>query len=121
MNVEAADISHLEHSLWRTETRYDPHYMDRIISADFQEFGRSGRRYTREDVIPETSEAAKIAAVLHNLTCDPVTDDVTLVTYICELHRGGKSEWSNRASLWQKVSGQWQLRFHQGTPTEALP
>ncbi|MEM7670664.1 MAG: DUF4440 domain-containing protein [Pseudomonadota bacterium] len=120
MSAEAADISRLEHSLWRTETRYDPLYMERLVSAGFREFGKSGRRYTRDDIIADTSEDAKIAAVLHNLTCDPVTEDVTLVTYICELDRGGKSEWSNRSSLWQKTSGKWQLHFHQGTPTEAL-
>ena len=121
MSAEAADISQLEHSLWQTETRYDSDYMERLVSAGFQEFGRSGRRYTRNDIITDTSGDTKIAAVLHNLTCDPVTDDVTLVTYICELDRDGTREWSNRASLWHKASGTWQLHFHQGTPTEALP
>ncbi len=120
MSAEVAEITQLERSLWRSETRFDLRHMERIVAKDFREFGKSGRRYSRKDIITETAEDPQITAVLHNLTCDLVTDDVTLVTYICELDRGGKSEWSNRSSIWQKTSGKWQLHFHQGTPTEAL-
>lgn len=39
-----------------------------------------------------------------------LSDEVALVTY-----RGAKA---NRASVWIRRDGQWQMRFHQGTPTD---
>lgn len=111
-------LSALEHTLWRTDTRYDRTQMDATFAPDFQEFGRSGRRYTREDLLPN-GEAEAIDATLHALTITDLSDTLALVTYLSELRRQTQTEWANRSSLWDRTSGRWQLRFHQGTPCEA--
>lgn len=110
-------LAALEHTLWVTETRHDRALMDATFAPDFHEFGRSGRRYTRDDLLPN-GETQAIDATLHTLTVTQVSPTIALVTYRSELRRPSGTEWANRASLWDRTSGRWQLRFHQGTPCE---
>ncbi|MCU0904013.1 MAG: nuclear transport factor 2 family protein [Tabrizicola sp.] len=111
-------LTALEHSLWQTETRHDRALMDQTFAPDFHEFGRSGRRYSREDLLP-TGESHPIDATLHALFITQISPEIALVTYLSELRRPAGTDWANRSSLWDKTSGHWQLRFHQGTPCEA--
>jgi len=111
-------LATLEQTLWRTETRYDRALMEATFAPDFREFGRSGRRYTRDDLLPE-GEAHPIHATLHDLSVTDLSDTLALVTYLSEVRRPADSEWANRSSLWDRASGRWQLRFHQGTPCKA--
>jgi hypothetical protein len=111
----------LEHNLWRTDTRYDRALMNATFAPDFREFGRSGRRYTRDDMLLDAVDAEAIDATLHGLTVTEITDGVALVTYISQVRHPDGTEWANRSSLWHLTAGRWQLRFHQGTPCEALP
>lgn len=111
-------LATLELTLWRTETRYNRGLMEATFAPDFREFGRSGRRYTREDLLP-TGARHDIDATLHDLTVTEIGADVALVTYRSELRRSNQTEWANRSSLWDHATGKWQLRFHQGTPCEA--
>lgn len=110
-------LAALEHTLWRTDSRHDRALMDATFAPDFHEFGRSGRRYTREDLLPN-GEAQTIDATLHALTITDLSPTIALVTYRSELRRPTGTEWANRSSLWDRTSGRWQLRFHQGTPSE---
>ena len=41
----------LEESLWRSETRFNLEHQETVFAPDFFEFGRSGRMYTREQMI----------------------------------------------------------------------
>ncbi|MDZ4089553.1 MAG: nuclear transport factor 2 family protein [Tabrizicola sp.] len=45
-------LAALEHTLWHSETRHDHALMEATFAPDFREFGRSGRRYTRDDLLP---------------------------------------------------------------------
>lgn len=112
------DLAALEQSLWRRETRFDRALMDATFAPDFFEFGRSGRRYTRDEMLFDPSEATAIHATLHDLKVTRLSPDLALVTYVSEV-RDGEPEWANRASIWDRASGRWLLRFHQGTPCEA--
>jgi hypothetical protein len=112
-------LTALELTLWHTDTRHDRALMEATFAPDFHEFGRSGRRYSREDLLPN-GEAETIDATLHALTIAALSDTIALVTYISELHGPTGTEWANRSSLWDRSKGRWQLRFHQGTPCEAL-
>ena len=81
-----------------------------LIADDFIEFGRSGRVWTR-DSIREPLEGPPAAPVpIDRFEVAELGDDVALVTY-----RGALA---NRSSVWVRRDGRWQLRFHQGTPTE---
>lgn len=106
----------LELSLWRTETRFDRALMVATFAPDLVEFGPSGRRYSRDDLLPDGTEADLIDATLHALTVTALAPDLALVTYTSELRTPTGTEWANRSSIWDRSSGHWQLRFHQGTP-----
>ena len=58
-------------------------------------------------------------ATLRDFKVTLLTPTLAHCTYICERRTPDRTEWSNRASLWDRASGRWQLRFHQGTPTNS--
>ena len=119
MTPELTSLHALEISLWRTATRFDWTFMNATFAPDMFEFGRSGRRYTREELLPTKDDQQDIDARLHNLNTRPLSTDLAQVTYHSEVRRSGAIEWANRSSIWDRSSGRWQLRFHQGTPCEA--
>lgn len=45
-----------------------------------------------------------------------ISDDVVQTTYVSELRTGDLVELGRRSSIWSRIDGRWQLRFHQGTP-----
>ncbi len=108
----------LEESLWRAETRFDPQLMDRTFADDFIEFGRSGRRYERCEMIFEQIPDARIDANLPliDYTLALIAPNVALATYTSEVRYAGTIEKGRRSSLWIRTEGQWKLCFHQGTP-----
>ncbi len=109
----------LELTLWRAETRFDRALMDATFAADFHEFGRSGRTYTRAEMLLDAASREDIDATLHHLTSRPLSDTIAHVTYISEVRHPEGTEWANRSSLWDLSTGAWQLRFHQGTARKA--
>jgi len=111
--AEVDALTELEHSLWRSTTRFDADYMGQVLTDDFLEFGRSGRGYDRQAVLDVP--ALTLDVRLLNLTVHPVGPDVALVTYVSEA-QFEDLERANRSSLWVREEGRWRLRFHQGTP-----
>ncbi len=114
-----SELTALETSLWDTATRSDRSRMDKLLAPDAFEFGRSGRRYTRAELL--APEPEPIDAELHGLTVTRLSDALSLVTYQSEMRNCSGVLWSNRSSLRDRSFGHWQLRFHQGTPTEGPP
>jgi hypothetical protein len=110
---ECEILRKLEESLWTTKTRFDLEYMHRILSPGFFEFGRSGRIYKREDTLAVPSQ--EIHASLENFAFHPIAEGVILITYLSKV-KYEEVEIGNRSSIWCKNDGEWQLRFHQGTP-----
>jgi hypothetical protein len=109
------NIRELEESLWRSETRFDPAYLDRVLSPDFFEFGRSGRVYTRAETLQAPFTEIHCKLPLQNFEVYPLNHDIVLATYISEVLYE-EWEFANRSSIWMKTMLGWQIRFHQGTP-----
>lgn len=114
----AEELRRLEESLWSEATRFDPDHMEALLAAGFLEFGRSGRRYDREEVLSEPPAPIGAALPLESFDVRLVRPDVALVTYISDDRTGGPRR-ANRMSLWEKADGRWRLVFHQGTPVDA--
>jgi len=115
-----AELRILEESLWRTETRGDRVYMDSVLAAGFMEFGRSGRSYSRDEILGAAIDEIDAVLPLPDLGVRLVGDEIALVTYRSEVRVDGDLQIANRASLWRRVApGQWLLEFHQGTPTRS--
>jgi DNA-binding MarR family transcriptional regulator len=115
--IDASDpglLRTLEESMWRAETRFDPDHMERLLSPEFFEFGRSGRIYTREEIIGMRGGAVPVIFPLLDFKVTAIDPQVALVTYVSEVRRNGV-ERGNRSSLWRKTPAGWEMTFHQGT------
>ena len=120
MEVNTGDykkLKELEESMWRSETRFDKEYMDRALTPDFFEFGRSGRIYKKEETISAPAQEINVKLPFKNFAIKLVVADVALVTYISEVQYE-ESEVANRSSIWVRTPTGWLLQFHQGTPAK---
>lgn len=113
---DAPTLRRLEESLWERSTRFDRSYMEVVLADDFFEIGRSGRVWTRQEVITTQAHDIVVELPLADFVIHMISNDVALVTYRTVVP-GKASEGDNRASLWRRSGGRWQLVFHQGTPT----
>ena len=123
--VGGADVDRLtalEESLWRSASRFDRAWMERVLHPGFHEFGRSGRRWTRDEILDMPAVDVDVVWPPGDLAVGLVAPGVALLTYVVTDADGNAS---NRSSLWLQepavedsdpTSG-WRLRFHQGGPT----
>lgn len=108
----------------RTVVRRDSARMDELLHEDFREIGRSGRKYSRQEILNELLGEATLPEIgVSDVSCNLVNDDTALLTYTSfQKNRSNASErgsrYTLRASLWLRQAGRWRLRFHQGTPME---
>jgi hypothetical protein len=117
---DVARLTALEESLWRPETRFDRAHLEQVLADDFDEFGRSGRHWTREASIAAEATAFETVLPLPELRVRALGPDAALLTYVTETTYpdAGLTHTARRSSVWQRVDGAWRLRFHQGTPAE---
>lgn len=113
-------LAHLEEGLW-LETRFDPEWMDRILHADFEEVGMSGRVYSREDSLEAPVAELDVALPHEGYQLELIDEDVALVRYVSHDTSDGVQRHAHRTSIWVNTNDGWQLRFHQGTPTSNTP
>ena len=117
-------LRNLEIALHQPEVRSDIVRIDALLHDSFSEFGRSGRRYSKADVLKELPLEKSSAIVLsQDFSVAVIADGVALLTYkSAQLNGSGEvSRCTLRSSLWQRTARGWQMRFHQGTPTNAFP
>jgi ribonuclease HI len=105
----------LEESMWRSETRFDGTYMNAVLHPDFTEVGRSGRVFTRDEVLgmPPVDIAVEIPRATFSAT--EVSPGVALVSYET-VPRESLHGAAHRGSVWVLDGSRWLLRYHQGTP-----
>lgn len=56
------ELEELEEGMWRPQTRGGRRWMEAHLAADFVEFGQSGKRYTRTEILDV--EVGEFSAVL---------------------------------------------------------
>jgi len=116
----AAQLRMLEESLLDPTVRRNRERLRALLDADFLEFGSSGRTWTRNTIIELLQlEQRFLPPEIEDFRCVMLSDDVALLTY-----RTGRSDPDNgervaslRSSVWTRKSGEWRMRFHQGTRT----
>ena len=108
------ELLSLEHAMWQESTRFDLAFQEARFAADFLEFGRSGRTYTRSQII--RTDSSPINATLTNLQICALDQATVLVTYDSEAVYDNEVEHARRSSIWTRGEAGWQMRFHQGTP-----
>ena len=113
---DRAELTQLEEDMWREGTRYDPAFQERRFALDFIEFGRSGRVYSREQVICTDSQQIQAMLPLANLSIRLLDTNTAQVTYDSQVTHDGAVQYAHRSSIWSRIGGIWVMRFHQGTP-----
>ena len=108
-------LRQLEEGLWQPAVRFDRTAMERLIASDFFEYGRSGRVYSREDILAAEPEHFQ-ALPLRDLDVRLLSPDIAQLTYHSAVRYAGDWQHSRRSSIWSRQSSGWLLRFHQGTP-----
>jgi len=102
-----------ELSLLQPQVRRTRADVDVLLDPEFAEFGASGRRWSRPEILASlASEEREAAIAAHDVRANWIADGVVLVTYISD---DGERR-CNRSSLWRRTPAGWRMYFHQGTP-----
>ena len=115
VDVEASDedqVVALERSLLTDRVRSDPAAVAALLDPGWSEVGRSGRLWSREDLLVEIGPLPE-PVELEVLGVDRVAEGVLLLRWR-SVARSGES--ALRSSLWVRTGGSWRQRYHQGTP-----
>jgi hypothetical protein len=113
MDEDAREVVRRELELLDPAVRRDPAAVRARLHPAFREIGASGRLWSLDEVVAALAQVGEeVAAEAHELEPVRLADDLVLVTYRAQ--QPGRR--SLRSSLWQRVDGEWMLRFHQGTP-----
>jgi hypothetical protein len=112
-----AELERLELLLMDPAVRRDRERVGRLLAEDFLEFGSSGRVWTREMTLEQLSTETYSPPVVDSLACRMLGEDVALVTYraVRTNEATGERTVTLRSSVWTRMSGDWKMRFHQGT------
>jgi len=113
----ATELKRLELLLMNPAIRRDRVRVAGLLAEDFEEFGSSGRVWTREMMLQQLQRETYSPPVVECFECWMLGGDVALVTYrALQLNEAtGKRTFTLRSSIWVRMSGSWKMRFHQGT------
>jgi len=116
------ELRNLEMEMHLDATRRSRERMLALLHPGFVEFGRSGRRYSLDEILEEiASNSGNEFPVIQSSGFELVllAEGVALLTYVSahEDANGNTHRHSLRSSIWVRTDQGWQVRFHQGTPT----
>ncbi|WP_108670265.1 DUF4440 domain-containing protein [Peribacillus acanthi] len=122
------DISLIEHlrsleeKLLQPEVRESATELNRLLSNEFKEFGSSGRTFNKKSVIDGLTKTERttrnIPMTLSNFDAQLLAPGIALTTF--HIVRHSDNQKSLRSSIWKLNGDQWQMYFHQGTPTQLI-
>ncbi|NIA45704.1 MULTISPECIES: DUF4440 domain-containing protein [Providencia] len=94
-------------------------FLREVLHEDFFEFGRSGGTTNKTNTLSVLVDEQPKTIYSEDYHCTLLSNNTLLMTYTSfERQQNVKIKLTHRSSIWLKNSkNQWQLRFHQGTPT----
>lgn len=117
-----SQIQALEVELHQPTTCCDPKRVAALLHEDFEEIGRSGLRYDKRQTVAALemeTDYPQIVAEAFKLA--QISEGAVLLTYKSFQRdaQGRAVRCTERSSIWLlKDKEGWQMRFHQGTPTD---
>ena len=105
----------LEESMWRSETRFDRAYMEAVLHPGFTEVGRSGRIFSRDEVLDMPHVDIRVEIPRSTFEVSEIAEGVALIGYQT-IPSDSMHGAAHRASVWVDGGARWLLRYHQGTP-----
>ncbi|EMH0063852.1 ribonuclease H [Providencia rettgeri] len=109
----------VEKKLHLSANRQNINFLREVLHEDFFEFGRSGGTTNKTNTLSVLVDEQPKTIYSEDYHCTLLSDNTLLMTYTSfERQQNIKIKLTHRSSIWLKNSkSQWQLRFHQGTPT----
>lgn len=113
----SAHLRACEETLLDPEVRRDRAQVAALLAEDFMEFGSSGRAWSREEILELLATESYQPPAMEDFKCDFIAEGVALVTYktVRVDSQSGLRAVVLRSSIWIEESGEWRVRFHQGT------
>jgi hypothetical protein len=110
------EVRELELSLMTQTVRKDAARVALMLADEFQEFGASGRKYNKAEILAALQEEREISIAMKDFVCLPIAESVLLVRYrSVRTGEDGVTVEALRSSIWMLREGRWQILFHQGT------
>ena len=112
-----AELERLELLLLDPAVRRNRELAAGMLTEDFLEFGSSGHVWTREAILELLATETYTPPQVLDFACRMLDENVALVTYRAVRTNAtpGESTVTLRSSIWTRMSGNWQMQFHQGT------
>ena len=113
----------MEFALQHADTRASSERLEALLHDDFVEVGRSGQRYGKVDIVNELLDEQSADEIwTQDYAVAELADGAALLTYrSARVNQSGELyRHAERSSIWLRAPQGWQLRFHQGTATEAF-
>lgn len=119
ISAEVEFFRQLEEKLIKPVTRQSITELAALLADSFIEYGSSGRIYYKPDVVTALQSTSPSQITITDFHVRKLGTDAVLVTYKATRLGSGTdaATHSLRSSIWQCIAGQWQIVFHQGTPT----
>jgi hypothetical protein len=109
----------LELRLLEPQVRASTGELDRLLHPDFVEFGASGQKWDRPEMIAslinEQPPCGAAPVRVLEIAGTRLAGDVVHVTYLSLRDR----RCALRSSIWRRTNAGWRLYFHQGTLTRS--
>lgn len=111
-------IKELELSLLKPEIRSSRKALDELLADDFVEFGASGNKYTKADILERLPNSLqKVEYKVSDFSVEISSEEVVIATFKTVRTTDGKDRViSQRSSHWRKIDSGWQMFFHEATP-----
>jgi hypothetical protein len=107
----------LEKKLLDPEFRRHRAKVSALLDEEFVEFGASGRRFNREEILALLEEESVSEITASEFETTMLSNRAALVTYR-SMRRNGKISEARRSSVWVDRGNGWKLVFHHGTKIE---
>lgn len=106
------EIESFERELVDPQIRKDIGRIGKLLSAEFVEFGSSGKVYRKRDVLDSFKKPGTTTYQLSEFTFKMLGEKHILVTY---RSINSSEEIARRSSIWVNEDGRWQMLHHQST------
>jgi hypothetical protein len=118
MNELKEIIYNLEASLLTQEVRSSFEKLNKLMTDDFIEYGSSGLIYNKKDILERLPNKPSPSYSLSNFELIIISESVVQTRFKTRrINLDGSELSSLHSSLWRKSNSDWQMFFHQGTPT----
>ena len=112
---EVAVVIERELALLTPEVRGSADQLEELLDPDFGEIGKSGRLWTRGEMITALitdTDPEQHSINVSDMSGRTVGPGFVLLTYVTEV----EGRRARRSSLWRQSTKGWRVLHHQGTP-----